>query len=85
MASAVTTAVLESVPHHLHEAMLDFVYTAMDTLRGILIPGFVDSDGSQAKGAGIAPRPASGGWSTRNSASGWPPRRAEGIGKWGLR
>ena len=49
MASAVTTAVLESVPHHLHEAMLDFVYTAMDTLRGILIPGFVESDPSQTK------------------------------------
>ena len=44
MASAVTAAVLESVPHHLREALLDFVYTAMDTLRGILIPGFVESD-----------------------------------------
>ena len=44
MASAVTTAVLESVPQPLHEAMLDFVYTAMDTLRGILIPGFVEDD-----------------------------------------
>ena len=49
MASAVTAAVLESVPHELHGPMLDFVYTAMDTLRGILIPGFVDSDKSRAR------------------------------------
>lgn len=49
MASAVTAAVLESVPHHLHEPMLDFVYTAMDTLRGILIPGFVENDGAQTR------------------------------------
>jgi len=48
-ASAVTAAVLEPVPHHLHPAMLEFVYTAMDTLRGILIPGFVDRDGQQAR------------------------------------
>ncbi len=46
MTSAVTAAVLESVPGHLHEAMLDFVYTAMDTLRGILIPAFVEIDQS---------------------------------------
>ena len=43
-ASAVTAAVLEPVPHHLHGAMLEFVYTAMDTLRGILIPAFVERD-----------------------------------------
>lgn len=49
MASAVTAAVLESVPHELHEAMLQFVYTAMDTLRGILIPAFVDTDPQQAR------------------------------------
>jgi AcrR family transcriptional regulator len=48
-ASAVTAAVLEPVPHHLHDAMLEFVYTAMDTLRGILIPSFVDRDGQQAR------------------------------------
>lgn len=48
-ASAVTTAVLEPVPHQLHDAMLEFVYTAMDTLRGILIPSFVDSDGELAR------------------------------------
>jgi len=48
-ASAVTLAVLEPVPHHLHGAMLEFVYTAMDTLRGILIPAFVESDGQQAR------------------------------------
>ena len=48
-ASAVTAAVLEPVPHHLHGAMLEFVYTAMDTLRGILIPSFVDSDPQQAR------------------------------------
>lgn len=48
-ASAVTTAVLEPVPHHLHDAMLEFVYTAMDTLRGILIPAFVESDRGQAR------------------------------------
>lgn len=47
-ASAVTAAVLEPVPHHLHPAMLEFVYTAMDTLRGILIPSFVDADKTQA-------------------------------------
>ncbi|WP_243841416.1 TetR/AcrR family transcriptional regulator [Mycobacterium sp. DL592] len=48
-ASAVTAAVLEPVPHHLHSAMLEFVYTAMDTLRGILIPSFVDADKAQAR------------------------------------
>ena len=48
-ASAVTAAVLEPVPHHLHGAMLESVYTAMETLRGILIPGFVDRDRQQAQ------------------------------------
>jgi AcrR family transcriptional regulator len=48
-ASAVTAAVLEPVPHHLHGAMLEFVYTAMDTLRGILIPSFVESDTQRAR------------------------------------
>ena len=48
-ASAVTAAVLEPLPRDLNEPMLDFVYTAMDTLRGILIPSFVDSDQSQAR------------------------------------
>jgi AcrR family transcriptional regulator len=48
-ASAVTAAVLEPVPHHLHGAMLEFVYTAMDTLRGILIPAFVERDPEQSR------------------------------------
>lgn len=48
-ASAVTAAVLEPVPHRLHGAMLEFVYTAVDTLRGILIPAFVERDGEQAR------------------------------------
>ncbi len=48
-ASAVTAAVLESVPRQLHDAMLEFVYVAMDTLRGILIPAFVDADPGLAR------------------------------------
>lgn len=48
-ASAVTAAVLEPVPHHLHGAMLEFVYTTMDTLRGILIPAFVERDREQSR------------------------------------
>ena len=49
-ASAVTAAVLEPVPHDLHDAMLEFVYMAMDTLRGILIPSFVERDKQLARG-----------------------------------
>ncbi|MCI4673711.1 hypothetical protein [Candidatus Mycolicibacterium alkanivorans] len=48
-ASAVIAAVLEPVPHHLHDAMLEFVCTATDTLRGILIPAFVESDRGRAR------------------------------------
>ena len=48
-ASAVTAAVLEPVPHHLHAAMLEFVDTRMDTLRGILIPAFVERHREQCR------------------------------------
>ncbi len=48
--SAVDTALLGAVPSNLHEAMVKFTFAAMDTLRGILIPCFVDGDTSRARG-----------------------------------
>ena len=47
--SNIAGAVGQFVPDEVSKAMLDFVYTAMDALRGILIASFVDSDPSRAR------------------------------------
>lgn len=51
--SVATTTLLsviaEFAPEGIHRSMADFVYTAMDALRGILISSFVDSDPSRAR------------------------------------
>ena len=49
VASNLMTAVGEFVPEAIHKPMLDFLYTAMDALRGILIASFVDADPSRAR------------------------------------
>jgi AcrR family transcriptional regulator len=49
VASSLMTAVGEFVPEQIHKPMLDFLYTAMDALRGILIASFVDTDPSRAR------------------------------------
>ena len=49
VASNLMTAVGEFVPEAIHKPMLDFLYTAMDALRGILIAGFVDADPSRTR------------------------------------
>lgn len=49
VASNLMTAVSEFVPEQIHKPMLDFLYTAMDALRGILIASFVDADPSRAR------------------------------------
>jgi AcrR family transcriptional regulator len=43
------TAVGQVVPEEVNKPMLDFLYTAMDALRGILISSFVDSDPGRAR------------------------------------
>jgi len=43
------TTVSEFVPQQIHKQMLDFLYTAMDALRGILISGFVENDSVRAR------------------------------------
>lgn len=49
----VVTAILGTaakvVPAEIHEPMLDFMYTAMDALRGILLSSFVESDPMRAR------------------------------------
>ncbi len=47
--SSLITAVAEFVPDEIHKPMLDFLYTAMDALRGILVASFVDSDPGRAR------------------------------------
>ena len=49
VAGNLMTAVGEFVPKQIHKPMLDFLYTAMDALRGILIASFVDTDPSRAR------------------------------------
>jgi AcrR family transcriptional regulator len=49
VASNLMAAVGQYVPEEIHKPMLDFLYTAMDALRGILIASFVDTDPSRAK------------------------------------
>lgn len=43
------TAIGSAVPADLQRPMIDFVYTAMDALRGILLSSFVDQDPSRAR------------------------------------
>jgi len=46
---AVVTGVAEMIPAELAVPAMNFVYTAMDALRGILVSGFVDADPSRAR------------------------------------
>jgi AcrR family transcriptional regulator len=47
--STLLSVVAEFAPDIIHRSMADFVYTAMDALRGILISGFVDVDPTRAR------------------------------------
>ena len=47
--SAILGTAAEVVPVEIHEPMLDFMYTAMDALRGILLSSFVESDPTRAR------------------------------------
>lgn len=47
--STLMSVIGEYAPESIHRPMADFVYTAMDALRGILISGFVDSDPTRAR------------------------------------
>jgi AcrR family transcriptional regulator len=49
VASNLMTAVGEFVPTEIHKPMLDFLYTAMDALRGIQVASFVDTDPFRAR------------------------------------
>jgi AcrR family transcriptional regulator len=49
VASNLMAAVGQYVPEEIHKSMLDFLYIAMDALRGILIASFVDTDPSRAR------------------------------------
>ncbi len=49
VASNLMAAVSENVPQRIQKPMLDFLYIAMDALRGILIASFVDADPSRAR------------------------------------
>ncbi|HZA12585.1 helix-turn-helix domain-containing protein [Mycobacterium sp.] len=42
-------AVAQFVPEEINKPMLDFLYTAMDALRGILIASYVDNDQTRAR------------------------------------
>ncbi len=46
---AVFVAVAEYVPDEVKKPMVQFLYTVMDTLRGILISSFVDADPTRAR------------------------------------
>jgi AcrR family transcriptional regulator len=43
------SVIVEFAPEGIHRSMADFVYTAMDALRGILISSFVDTDPTRAR------------------------------------
>jgi AcrR family transcriptional regulator len=47
--NSLIAAVAEFVPQEINKPMLDFLYTAMDALRGILIASYVDVDPSRAR------------------------------------
>jgi AcrR family transcriptional regulator len=44
-----TAAVAEFLPEEIHRPMLEFIYLAMDALRGILISSLVDTDPLRAR------------------------------------
>ncbi|CAN5740850.1 hypothetical protein BH09ACT7_BH09ACT7_27370 [soil metagenome] len=44
-----TAAVAEFLPEDIHKPMLEFIYLAMDALRGILISSLVDADPLRAR------------------------------------
>jgi AcrR family transcriptional regulator len=46
---SLTAAVAQFLPEDLNKPMLDFLYTAMDALRGILIASSVDDDPDRAR------------------------------------
>jgi AcrR family transcriptional regulator len=45
---SLSAAVAQMVPEDVNKSMLDFVFVAMDTLRGILISSYVDPDPERA-------------------------------------
>jgi AcrR family transcriptional regulator len=47
--NSLTAAVAQFVPEEINKPMLDFLYTAMDALRGILIVSYVDADLGRAR------------------------------------
>ncbi|CAN5159365.1 TetR/AcrR family transcriptional regulator [soil metagenome] len=47
--STLLSVIAEFAPQSIHRPMADFVYTAMDALRGILISSFVDDDPMRAR------------------------------------
>ncbi|WP_442928960.1 TetR/AcrR family transcriptional regulator [Mycobacterium sp. MS1601] len=47
--STLMSVIGEFAPEGIHRSMADFVYTAMDSLRGILISSFVDGDPTRAR------------------------------------
>ncbi|CAN5426417.1 TetR/AcrR family transcriptional regulator [soil metagenome] len=47
--STLLSVIAEFAPEDIHRSMADFVYTAMDALRGILISSFVDDDPMRAR------------------------------------
>jgi AcrR family transcriptional regulator len=44
-----TAAVAEFLPEEIHKPMLEFIYLAMDALRGILVSSLVDTDPLRAR------------------------------------
>jgi AcrR family transcriptional regulator len=46
---SLVTAAAQTVPEDLHKSLLEFLYTAMDALRGILISSYVDPDPDRAR------------------------------------
>lgn len=49
VATNLATTVGRLVPQQIHKQMLDFLYTAMDAMRGILISSFVENDAARAR------------------------------------
>jgi AcrR family transcriptional regulator len=47
--NSLIAAVAQFVPEQTNKAVLDFLYTAMDALRGILIASYADTDQSRAR------------------------------------
>jgi AcrR family transcriptional regulator len=47
--NSLVDAVAQCVPQEINKPVLDFLYTAMDALRGILIASYIDSDPIRAR------------------------------------